>query len=328
MHHSTKRRIALGMTTGGLLITGLGMSSAHADTTTIGDTKHSPGVGSGNLVQLPINAPINVCGNQLDVIGILDSVTGNSCANHGSGATAASGSAKGSPGVGSGNLIQVPINAPINICGNQLDVIGIGNTDQDNSCENHGGGTTAASGSSTGSPGIVAGNLLQVPINTPVSVCGNQVDVIGILNSVTGNTCANNDHGVQPPLPGPPPPPPLPTPTPTPTGSSCGCPPPPPPPPPSTPCPPSGITTPSPVSPSSGSTPTTTPSPSTSGYGWPQGSSNNGGTLANTAAVGSSAKPTGHLAQTGTGALAAAPLGASLFGGGVLLRKRFSDRSR
>ena len=83
MHFSTKRRVVLGMTTGGLLMTGLGMASAHADTTATGETSHSPGIGSGNLIQLPVNAPINVCGNQIDVIGILDSVTGNSCENNG-----------------------------------------------------------------------------------------------------------------------------------------------------------------------------------------------------------------------------------------------------
>ena len=87
MHYSTKRRVMLGMTTGGLLMTGLGMASAHADTTASGETSHSPGIGSGNLIQLPVNAPINVCGNQLDVIGILDSVTGNSCSNGGGSTT-------------------------------------------------------------------------------------------------------------------------------------------------------------------------------------------------------------------------------------------------
>ncbi len=234
MHYSTKRRVLLGMTTGGLLVTGLGMASAHADTSATGTTTRSPGIGSGNLIQLPVNAPINVCGNQLDVIGILDSVTGNTCKNDSGagtagGSTSASGTAKRSPGVGSGNLVQVPVNAPINVCGNQVDVIGIGNTNHGNSCVNHGGGPTTASGGASGSPGIGAGNLLQVPINVPINVCGNQVDVIGILNSVVGNSCVNGSGG-QPPQP-------CPSPTPTPTGTVCGCPPPPPPPP---PCPPTG----------------------------------------------------------------------------------------
>ncbi|HEU5427126.1 MAG TPA: chaplin [Actinocrinis sp.] len=319
MHYSTKRRVMLGMTTGGLLMTGLGMASAHADTTASGETSHSPGIGSGNLIQLPVNAPINVCGNQLDVIGILDSVTGNSCSNGGgsaaggsSGGTSASGSAKHSPGIGSGNLVQIPINAPINVCGNQVDVIGVGNTDHGNSCSNGGSGSTTASGSSKGSPGIGSGNLIQVPINAPVNVCGNQVDVIGILDSVTGNSCSNGGGSTTPP-------PPTPTPTqPTPPPTQCGCTPPPPPPPPTTPCPPSGTATATPTSSAPG-TPSSTASPtSTSPHGGPNGGSNGNG---------SSGTPSGVLAHTGSGALAVAPLGAGLIGGGVLLRKRFPSRS-
>src|SRR6185437_6432409 len=142
MHYLTKRRVMLGMTTGGLLMTGLGMASAHADTTASGETSHSPGIGSGNLIQLPVNAPINVCGNQVDVIGVGNTDRGNSCSNGGSGSTTASGSSKGSPGVGSGNVIQVPINAPVNVCGNQVDVIGILDSVTGNSCSNGGGSTT------------------------------------------------------------------------------------------------------------------------------------------------------------------------------------------
>jgi hypothetical protein len=329
MHYSTKRRVVLGMTTGGLLMTGLGMTSAQADTTATGGTAHSPGIGSGNTIQLPVNAPINVCGNQLDVIGILDSVTGNSCANKGGGSgggTSASGTAKGSPGVGSGNLIQIPINAPINVCGNQLDIIGIGNSDHGNSCANKGGGSTTATGGAKGSPGIGAGNLIQVPINTPVNVCGNQVDVIGILNSVTGNSCENGGHG-QPPTPTPTPTRPVPPTTPPPSTppSGCGCTPPPPPPP-TTPCPPSGTAT-STSTPSSGPSSTATPPATTtasaSSTTWHGGGTNGHSNTNGGSSVGSS----GVLAHTGSGALTAAPLGAGLIGGGFLLRRRFAERS-
>jgi ChpA-C len=334
MNYSTKRRVVLGMTTGGLLMTGLGMANAHADTTATGSTTHSPGIGSGNLLQLPVNAPINVCGNQLDVIAILDSVTGNSCENGSApsgtgGSTSASGTAKNSPGAGSGNLIQVPVNAPINVCGNQVDVVGIGDSDHGNSCENGGGGSTTASGRSSGSPGIGAGNLIQVPINAPVNVCGNQVDVVGILNSVFSNSCANNDHG-RPPQPSPSPTPtPVPTqPSPTPTGTGCDCPPTPPPPPPSTPCPPSGTRTPTPISGSSSPTGAPTPSPSTRSGGSNGGGSNGGGSHGGVSGSngGSSGTPSGVLAHTGSAALAVAPVGAGLIGGGMLLRKRFFNR--
>ncbi|MBV2357483.1 chaplin [Streptomyces sp. J2-1] len=48
-----------------------------------------------------------------------------------------------------------------------------------------------AQGAAAGSPGVGSGNLVQVPVNVPVNLCGNTVDVIGLLNPAFGNTCAN-----------------------------------------------------------------------------------------------------------------------------------------
>lgn len=320
MHYVTRRHVALGLTTGGLLVTGLGMSTAQADSsaTASGDAAGSPGVGSGNVLQIPINLPVNVCGNQVDVLGILDSVTGNTCANGGSPAaggsgspvsgSTASGSSHGSPGVGSGNLIQVPVNAPVNICGNQLDVIGVGDHDRGNSCANGGndnngsGGGASASGSGAHSPGIVAGNVIQMPINLPVNVCGNQLDVIGFLDSVTGNSCANG-------APGGPQSPQTPTPVSTPPSDT-------------PPTPPS----PSPSTGSAGS-PSNSPTPRPHHHGRPSTQAF-GGTLVNADSgpgAGSSSSG-GLLAHTGTGALAFAPVGAGLFSGGVLLKRRLPKR--
>ncbi|WP_405879847.1 chaplin [Streptomyces sp. NBC_01136] len=50
---------------------------------------------------------------------------------------------------------------------------------------------SGASGSATQSPGVLSGNVLQVPIHVPVNVCGNTVNVVGLLNPAFGNTCAN-----------------------------------------------------------------------------------------------------------------------------------------
>ncbi|MFI7318176.1 chaplin [Streptomyces venezuelae] len=52
-----------------------------------------------------------------------------------------------------------------------------------------------AQGAAIGSPGVLSGNLLQAPVNVPVNVCGNTVDVIGLLNPTFGNKCANNGGG-------------------------------------------------------------------------------------------------------------------------------------
>ncbi|MCX3059432.1 chaplin [Streptomyces beihaiensis] len=48
-----------------------------------------------------------------------------------------------------------------------------------------------AHGTAAGSPGVASGNELQVPIHVPVNVCGNTVNVIGLLNPAFGNTCTN-----------------------------------------------------------------------------------------------------------------------------------------
>lgn len=48
-----------------------------------------------------------------------------------------------------------------------------------------------AEGSAVGSPGVLSGNVIQVPIHVPVNVCGNTVDVIALLNPAFGNSCAN-----------------------------------------------------------------------------------------------------------------------------------------
>ncbi|MBQ0850273.1 chaplin [Streptomyces sp. BH-SS-21] len=62
-----------------------------------------------------------------------------------------------------------------------------------------GGGAVAsadsgAQGAAVGSPGVLSGNLIQVPIHVPVNVCGNTVSIIGLLNPAFGNSCSNGGH--------------------------------------------------------------------------------------------------------------------------------------
>ncbi|MFF3018991.1 chaplin [Streptomyces sp. NPDC057939] len=59
------------------------------------------------------------------------------------------------------------------------------------------GGASAASadanadGIAFGSPGVLSGNLIQVPVHVPINICGNSVNVIGLLNPAVGNVCYN-----------------------------------------------------------------------------------------------------------------------------------------
>ncbi|MEV4232685.1 chaplin, partial [Streptomyces bobili] len=54
---------------------------------------------------------------------------------------------------------------------------------------------SGATGSASDSPGVLSGNNVQAPVNVPVNVCGNTVDVVGVLNPSVGNSCANRSTG-------------------------------------------------------------------------------------------------------------------------------------
>ncbi|MEV4614787.1 chaplin [Kitasatospora sp. NPDC049258] len=76
-----KKIAAVAAATGGLVLAGAGVASAHGGATAHGAAVGSPGVLSGNLIQVPVHVPVNVCGNTISVIGLLNPAFGNSCAN-------------------------------------------------------------------------------------------------------------------------------------------------------------------------------------------------------------------------------------------------------
>ncbi|MEU4151187.1 chaplin ChpD [Streptomyces sp. NPDC026659] len=48
-----------------------------------------------------------------------------------------------------------------------------------------------AEGAAVGSPGVLSGNVIQIPVHVPINVCGNSVNVIALLNPAFGNACVN-----------------------------------------------------------------------------------------------------------------------------------------
>ncbi|MEU9458976.1 chaplin ChpH [Streptomyces sp. NPDC058322] len=74
-----KKVVAAAAVTGGLVLAGAGM--AVADSGAQGAALGSPGVISGNNIQAPIHVPVNVCGNTISVIGLLNPAFGNTCIN-------------------------------------------------------------------------------------------------------------------------------------------------------------------------------------------------------------------------------------------------------
>ncbi|MFF8730975.1 chaplin [Streptomyces sp. NPDC015171] len=130
----------------------------------------------------------------------------------------AHGAAAGSPGLASGNDIQVPVNVPVNICGNTANVVGLLNPAMGNACANRSGGKSggavksggsakaggsgksggssasggaSARGGAEGSPGLLSGNSLQLPVDVPVNITGNSVNVVGVGNPAVGNESVN-----------------------------------------------------------------------------------------------------------------------------------------
>ncbi|MEV0244540.1 chaplin [Streptomyces sp. NPDC050674] len=53
--------------------------TASADDGPVGIAANSPGVLSGNVIQIPIDINANVCGNTINVIGLLNPAFGNEC---------------------------------------------------------------------------------------------------------------------------------------------------------------------------------------------------------------------------------------------------------
>ncbi|TLQ48557.1 chaplin [Streptomyces marianii] len=130
------------MVTGGALAAA---GAAHADSGAQGSAAGSPGLISGNTVQIPVHVPVNVCGNTVNVIGLLNPAVGNSCENAGNdggddgaadGGAVAGTTANDSPGVLSGNALQLPVDVPVNVTGNSVNVVGIGNAAVGNSSSN------------------------------------------------------------------------------------------------------------------------------------------------------------------------------------------------
>ncbi|WP_058045134.1 chaplin [Streptomyces roseifaciens] len=74
-----KKVVASAAVTGGLVLAGAGLAAA--DSGAQGAAVNSPGVVSGNVIQAPINVPVNVCGNSINVVGLLNPTFGNTCVN-------------------------------------------------------------------------------------------------------------------------------------------------------------------------------------------------------------------------------------------------------
>jgi len=55
--------------------------TASADPQPVGAAYDSPGVLSGNVIQVPVDLGINLCGTTINLVGLLDPAADNDCRN-------------------------------------------------------------------------------------------------------------------------------------------------------------------------------------------------------------------------------------------------------
>jgi hypothetical protein len=217
------------LTAGALLASGAG---AHAHPTMV--STDNVGLLNGTQALVPIQAPINVCGNAVAVAGI----AGAGC----QGGSAASLDPEWSfhryqldnsqmvtsdnVGIGNGTQVYAPIQAPVNVCGNAVAVAGAAaagcqggaDADQDGGHKGKGHGKGHGHGkpghgkpghdpyqtyeqvdapgaevvaTSAGDPtmitsgnlGVLNGTQALVPIQVPINVCGNAISVLGVATA-------------------------------------------------------------------------------------------------------------------------------------------------
>jgi ChpA-C len=75
-----KKVVAVAAAAGGLVLAGAGLASA--DACAQGAAAGAGGIASGNVIQAPVDASVNVCGNTINVIGLLSPAAGNACVNN------------------------------------------------------------------------------------------------------------------------------------------------------------------------------------------------------------------------------------------------------
>ncbi|MBL1104179.1 chaplin [Streptomyces sp. 5-8] len=65
--------------TGVIALTGAANAFAADPGPTTGVAANSPGVISGNTIQVPVGLGLNLCGNSIDIIGLLNPAGASSC---------------------------------------------------------------------------------------------------------------------------------------------------------------------------------------------------------------------------------------------------------
>jgi hypothetical protein len=198
---------------------GMNEDGALADMTTAGNS----GILNGNQAQVPVQVPVNVCGNSVAAVLALANAQcdggadadinsdDKGGAHHGKQEASAVSdmTTVGNSGIGNGNQLQVPVQVPVNVCGNSVAAVLAlanaqcdGGADADINSDDKGGAhhgkqeASAVSDMTTvGNEGILNGNQAEIPVQVPVNVCGNSVAAVLAMANAQCDGGASADLG-------------------------------------------------------------------------------------------------------------------------------------
>lgn len=146
-----KRGLQMTACAGGLWALSAGIAAA--------DTAHQHPTTHRSIIAAPINLPVTISGNSINVLG------------HGRPTSARSHAAGSAPTDTTGHrrsIVSAPVNAPVTVSGNSVAVLGRSNA------HSSAGSAGGSSGASTTGRSVV-----RAPVNAPVTVSGNSVAVFG-----------------------------------------------------------------------------------------------------------------------------------------------------
>jgi len=209
--------IGVGVGLNGICANGAAQDVDHEESKRTEDTAQvsgdNDGILNGNQIYVPVQVPINICGNGVGVLGVGAGISG-ACINGAAQDVDHEESARtedtlqassDNDGILNGNQIYVPIQVPINICGNGVGVLGVGAgisgacfngaaQDVDHEESKRTEDTAQVSGDNDG---ILNGNQAYVPVQVPINVCGNGVGaVLGVGVGVSGGCFNGAAHDI------------------------------------------------------------------------------------------------------------------------------------
>ena len=189
MHGFVKKGLLLSLAAGSMMVGGAGAAAAADSATAEGAAADSPGLGGGNVGQVPADVPVQVCGDAGNALGALDNALQNRCTTWDNSSTIR-GAAVGDPGAVSGDVLGTALNTPVQGCGLTGTVAGVDSLVAGNSCDDM---HTAAKAVATtaDSPGAVTGDVVQASVNAPVQVCGDALSVGSFGTGAEDNHCVN-----------------------------------------------------------------------------------------------------------------------------------------